>query len=169
VLTFGPLSNYMDAQQPIYALQGLGLYDKSKLLTSIEEIAAYYISEILENDPHGPYALGGYSSGGILAYEMARQLLEIGKEVSLLALLDTGTDICKVDSTALSDEIKKISYLIKKAAFYVVSLLKRPRETIRYLKTKVVKSRESEDLIEINNRYKRAFAKYRIQPLDIKI
>src|SRR5690606_3450768 len=89
VLTFEPFSKHMDPEQPIYALQGLGLNDASKTFDSIEDIALFYISEILENDSIGPYALGGYCSGGLIAYEMARQLLQRGKKVSLLAMLDS--------------------------------------------------------------------------------
>src|SRR5690606_6800186 len=75
VLTFEPLAKYMDKNQPIYALQALGLDGrKEKLLYTMEDLAQHYISEILESNPTGPYILGGYSFGGLLAYEMARQL-----------------------------------------------------------------------------------------------
>src|SRR5690606_9762166 len=44
---------------------------------------------VIKNNPHGPYALAGYSFGGIIAYEMARVLLELGKKVSMVGLFDT--------------------------------------------------------------------------------
>jgi len=56
----------------------------------IEEKAAHYIAEIRSVQPEGPYRLGGWSLGGSVAYEMARQLKEQGQEVNLLALLDAG-------------------------------------------------------------------------------
>ncbi|MBP0031389.1 thioesterase domain-containing protein, partial [Roseofilum sp. Guam] len=42
-----------------------------------------------EIQPHGPYYLGGWSMGGVVAWEMARQLEEVGQEVALLALIDS--------------------------------------------------------------------------------
>ncbi|MEZ4706175.1 MAG: amino acid adenylation domain-containing protein [Caldilineaceae bacterium] len=56
---------------------------------TIEQIAAAYARSLRKVRPHGPYFLGGYSGGGILAYEMARQLQADGEEIELLVLLDT--------------------------------------------------------------------------------
>jgi thioesterase domain-containing protein len=58
-------------------------------LETIEEIAAYYISEIMTVDSEGPYRLAGYSLGGNIAYEMGLQLTGMGKQVSFIGLLDT--------------------------------------------------------------------------------
>ncbi len=52
-------------------------------------MAAHYIQQIQTIQPREPYLIGGYSSGGIIAYEMARQLAMQGKEVALLVLFDT--------------------------------------------------------------------------------
>src|SRR5690606_33955268 len=74
VLIFESLARNMDPEQPIYALQGIGLNGNTdKLLYSIEELAARYNSEIIKHNPDGPYIIGGYSLGGLLAYEMTRQ------------------------------------------------------------------------------------------------
>jgi len=59
------------------------------LLTTIEEMARYYIHEIRAIQPRGPYYLAGYSFGGYVTFEMAQQLRAEGDEVALLALLDT--------------------------------------------------------------------------------
>jgi acetoacetyl-CoA synthetase len=58
-------------------------------LARIEDMAARYIAEIRCLQPTGPYRLGGYSMGGLIAYEMARQLRAAGEAVELLALFDT--------------------------------------------------------------------------------
>ena len=58
-------------------------------LTSLEEMAARYLRDIRRFQPVGPYHLGGYSLGGVLAAEMARQLHADGERVGLLALFDT--------------------------------------------------------------------------------
>ncbi|MCB0091979.1 MAG: amino acid adenylation domain-containing protein, partial [Caldilineaceae bacterium] len=63
-----------------------GFFDAEE---TVEQIAQNYIRNLQKVQPHGPYFLGGYSGGGILAYEMARQLQEDGEELDLLVLLDT--------------------------------------------------------------------------------
>ncbi|MDX6271729.1 MAG: hypothetical protein QOD28_2952, partial [Acidobacteriota bacterium] len=72
----------------------------------IEKMAAYYIESLRAVQPEGPYLLGGWSFGGLIAYEMAVQLAERGEEVPLLFLLDTGTpefirELGAEDDTAL--------------------------------------------------------------------
>ena len=53
-------------------------------------MAAYYLEEMRKIQPHGPYLLGGYSFGGVAAYEIARNLRAAGEEVALLMLFDDG-------------------------------------------------------------------------------
>jgi thioesterase domain-containing protein len=55
---------------------------------SIEALAGAYVDFIRAQQPHGPYYLGGYSIGGVLAYEVAQRLIGLGEEVGLLAMLD---------------------------------------------------------------------------------
>jgi thioesterase domain-containing protein len=73
--------------QPLYCLQAKGL-DGSDPLRSVEEAAGFYIREIRTIQPRGPYFIGGASFGGLVAFEMARQLREQGEEIGLLALID---------------------------------------------------------------------------------
>ncbi len=89
VLMFNALAHKLDKDQPVYGLQSRGLNGVTEPHDSIDQMAADYISEIVASNPDGPYALGGFSYGGIVAYEMARQLLAQGKEVTILAQFDT--------------------------------------------------------------------------------
>lgn len=89
VLLFNTLAMNMSPEQPVYGLQAKGLDGIDEPLGKIEDIAAYYIAAIMEQNPTGPYALAGYSFGGIIAFEMARQLEALGKEVKMLAMFDT--------------------------------------------------------------------------------
>jgi thioesterase domain-containing protein len=59
--------------------------------TSIEEMASFYVNEVRKKQPHGPYLLGGLCAGGVIAYEMAVQLLRAGECLKLVALLDAAT------------------------------------------------------------------------------
>jgi thioesterase domain-containing protein len=56
---------------------------------TIEDMAAFYISEVRRKQPHGPYLLGGLCAGGVIAYEMACQLVQTCENVELLVLLET--------------------------------------------------------------------------------
>jgi amino acid adenylation domain-containing protein/non-ribosomal peptide synthase protein (TIGR01720 family) len=87
---YGHLTHHLGADQPFYGLQALELESREEgLEASVEGIAARYLAEVLALRPHGPYLLGGASYGGLIAFEMARQLLDRGEEVALLALIDT--------------------------------------------------------------------------------
>ena len=55
---------------------------------TIEDMAAYYLERIREKQPSGPYMLGGMCAGGVIAYQMARDLERLGEKVNLLAILD---------------------------------------------------------------------------------
>jgi len=89
VLNFQNLARYLGRDQPVYALQPQGLDGQRPFLTRVEDMAAYYIREIRTLQPNGPYRLAGYSFGGFVTFEMARQLRAKGEEAGLVALLDT--------------------------------------------------------------------------------
>ena len=88
VLEYHALAQLLGADQPFYGFQALGLDGSQPPHTTIKEMAAHYIREMREVQPDGPYLIGGRSSGGTLAFEMACQLLAQGEQVDLLALLD---------------------------------------------------------------------------------
>jgi thioesterase domain-containing protein/acyl carrier protein len=89
VLNFRDLSQAMGRSQPFYGLQSRGIDGQTQAHSSIEEMAAAYLTEIREVQPEGPYMLGGYSGGGLIAFEMAHQLEAVGEEIALLVLFDT--------------------------------------------------------------------------------
>ena len=89
VLIFNALAKNLDENQPVFALQAKGLNGIDEPLGTIEEIASHYIDSIMKDNIHGPYALAGYSFGGIIAYEMAHQFAIRGKKVTMVGLLDT--------------------------------------------------------------------------------
>ena len=102
VLNFRELARRMGPDYPFYGIQARGLDGKHPCFTEIEEIAAYYIKEIKTVQPRGPYFVGGYSLGGIVAYEIAQQLRASGEPVGLLALLDTyAGNLASISSTVL--------------------------------------------------------------------
>lgn len=84
ILFFQGLGRYLGSDQPIYGLQARGLYGEAPPHRHIEDMAAYYVREVRDLQPRGPYYLIGFCSGGLVAYEMARLLRSEGEEVALL-------------------------------------------------------------------------------------
>ncbi|MGW8648317.1 amino acid adenylation domain-containing protein, partial [Nocardia salmonicida] len=91
VLCYLELSRYLPDDQPLYGLQAAGLETGSTPAESIAVMASNYITALRRVQPAGPYHLGGWSLGGMVAFEMARQLADSGHEVGTLALIDTMT------------------------------------------------------------------------------
>lgn len=89
VFQLGPIASALHIPMAIYAIKPRGLDDGLPPCTTIPEMAEYSIAVIRAVQPQGPYLLAGYSAGGLLALEAARQLSECGQEVPLVVLLDT--------------------------------------------------------------------------------
>jgi thioesterase domain-containing protein len=90
VLCYLQLSQALGPQQPMYGLQAPGVDGIREPLPTVEEMATEYVAAIREARPHGPYALGGWSVGGMVAYEMACRLTADGEQVQTLAIVDSG-------------------------------------------------------------------------------
>jgi aspartate racemase len=88
ILMYTPLAHQLNADQPVYAFRAQGRDGGGQPCDCLEEMAAKYVDEMLEAQPQGPFLLGGYSFGGIVAFEMAQQLHKRGHKVALLLLID---------------------------------------------------------------------------------
>jgi thioesterase domain-containing protein len=88
VLCYGDLARRLAGRRPVYGLQARGLGEEEPE-RRVEEMAATYLEALRAVQPEGPYLLGGWSIGGVLAWEMAQQLRRQGSAVDLLALLDS--------------------------------------------------------------------------------
>jgi len=87
------LARHLGPDQPFYGLQPRGVDGSRQLHRTVEEMAAHFVEHLVTFRPEGPFRLGGTSFGGVVAFEMARQLQRQGREVELLVLLDSyGTD-----------------------------------------------------------------------------
>jgi len=79
----------LQSRHPIYGLQSKGFDGKAEPLTCVEDMAACYLEAIRELQPRGPYALIGYSFGGLVMMEVAQRLHQGGERVVLLAMVET--------------------------------------------------------------------------------
>ncbi|MBN2322209.1 MAG: hypothetical protein JXQ30_00620, partial [Spirochaetes bacterium] len=90
VIGAADLSRYLGEDQPLYGLQPRGISGrKIEPHRSVEEMASCYIEEIRQVQPEGPYYLAGRCFGGVVAFEMAQQLLAQGQRTAFLGMIDT--------------------------------------------------------------------------------
>ena len=82
----------LNPDQPVYGLQSYGFHPDGEPDPSIENMARRYLEAVKQIQPSGPYYFGGFCFGGIVAYEMARQLELIGEKTALLAVLDAAPE-----------------------------------------------------------------------------
>ena len=90
-------------KRPFYGIQARGWMTDRAPLHGIQAMAAYYVQIIQSVQPEGPYNLGGYSLGGVLAYEITRQLQEFGQVVSSIVMLDS-YDMTTVKNIAMTEK-----------------------------------------------------------------
>ncbi|MEN9869268.1 MAG: hypothetical protein RLZZ171_251, partial [Cyanobacteriota bacterium] len=82
------LANYLGEEQPFYLMES-GYFTLKCTGRQIKALATHHLEDILAVQPQAPYLIAGYSTGGLIAWEIAQQLRAMGKEVALLAILDT--------------------------------------------------------------------------------
>ena len=97
LLFYRNLIEHLAVDRSCYGLQPRGLDGKQAPTATIPAMATDYLNQILKVQPVGPYYLVGFSFGGLIAFEIARQLHALGHETALLAILDTIAPVVSVD------------------------------------------------------------------------
>ncbi|MBV9734611.1 MAG: acetoacetate--CoA ligase [Acidisphaera sp.] len=92
VLQMWALARALTCERMVYGIQARGLNAGEEPHGRVEDMAGEYLALIRAVQPRGPYALGGFSFGGLVAFEIAQRLRRMGETVSFLALLDTKVD-----------------------------------------------------------------------------
>jgi amino acid adenylation domain-containing protein len=132
VLSYEPLARELGSDQPVYALQSFLTSQERIEEISIEELASIYVGEIRTFFPQGPYLLGGHCYGGLVAFEMARQLHSQGLNPELLLLLDAAVPgsthrlsrSIQLSTLLASTREQGLTYLTRKASHKRKSLQK---------------------------------------------
>ncbi|HEV2639099.1 MAG TPA: amino acid adenylation domain-containing protein [Actinocrinis sp.] len=91
VLCYVGLARHLPDDQPLHALQAAGADPGTTPLRSVEDLAQSYLSALRAVQPRGPYTIGGWSFGGLVAFEIARRVRAAGEQVDRLLVLDTST------------------------------------------------------------------------------
>jgi amino acid adenylation domain-containing protein len=97
VWCYKELVQHLGEDQPFFGVQARQPESGLVYYTKIEEMATDYLEAIRSVQPHGPYMLAGWSMGGVIAFEMARQFQAQGEEISMLALMDAHASDGKVE------------------------------------------------------------------------
>ncbi len=171
---YAELAKHMPDGQPFYGIQAQGMNDKDAIQTTIEEMASTYINLILEKQPQGPYYIGSYSFGVVVAYEMAQQLQTLGHEVKALIQLDQTPEI---DDDIHADDAEMLSKLFKRYftldVEYLRSLDKDDMFKFVFKKAKkakiiprFIKLKQFSHYILINQTQTQAWLRYKMLPYD---
>ncbi|MGE9312912.1 non-ribosomal peptide synthetase [Niabella sp. CJ426] len=180
IFLYKNLEPFLSEDQPLYGIQALGLDGDLSHLDSIESIVNKYLEEVLAQNPEGPYILIGYSYGGIIAFEMARQLIAMGKEIKMVGIMDTNVSERVESEQKPGKLVRFLNRQAKKTVFFGGNLLSSPREVLKYQWTvlnkklnKNFKEAEDEQIYDypmpVIEAYDNAYCKFILKPLDVKV
>ncbi|MAU17385.1 MAG: non-ribosomal peptide synthetase [Muricauda sp.] len=185
VLVFEKLANSLDSDQPVYGLQAKGIDGTDEPDDTVEAMAANFIAEIKTVYPHGPYSLAGFSFGGIIAFEMYRQLKAKGEKVKILASLDSYVYPNYYYKNPIKKKLMYRLYTLGQIVFVFLNMFSNKKNFNRrigllktmfsgfYLKLKYGKEKQTElqfnRSLKIDKMHSRAFDRYNIEPEDVVV
>jgi amino acid adenylation domain-containing protein len=130
---YANLARCLGPDQPVFALQPAAL-DETNENQTIEQLAASHLACLREFQPHGPYYLGGYCFGGVVAYEMARQLREAREEIGFLAAINSNPPNSSYTHPRLTAAFPL--KFARNAAWRICDALQSPRKWYQHLSLK---------------------------------
>jgi amino acid adenylation domain-containing protein len=130
ILLFNTLAKHMDADQPIYGLQARHMDGQGKPLDNLEQIVHEYAQEMLNVLPNGPFALAGFSIGGLIAFELAQYFRRHDKPVVFLGVFDTYAFSKESSETSLTALLAWGKHTILKIWFNTKIIVRYPGEVI---------------------------------------
>ena len=182
VLFYEQLARALGPDQPFYAFRSALITRENQRQTTVEELASIYVREMREFFPQGPYIIGGASYGGLIAFEMARQMHVQGAPPALLLMFDTSVP----GSEEIVDPKDRAStfwrnlrregapYLLRKAEvkrrYWGENLARRAR-TITCSAYRLAGRKLPVDLryFEIDQAHRDAIARYTFRPCPAKV
>jgi acetoacetyl-CoA synthetase len=152
VIELTALGKQIATGNPVYAIQAKGIDGSQTPLETVEGMADYYADEIRKAQPQGPYLIGGYSFGGVVALEVARRLGP--QNVAKLVMLDS---FAHPQTWPLKS---RTTTRLRKLAVQMKHRIKQPpRETVAYVSDKLRKlvtrrtpeEKTTERVVQMNN------------------
>jgi thioesterase domain-containing protein/NAD(P)-dependent dehydrogenase (short-subunit alcohol dehydrogenase family) len=174
VLNLRRLAQVVGADRAVYGLQARGLFGGLAPHETFEDMARDYLAEVRTVQPSGPYLLGGFSGGGITAYEMARQLMESGDTAQAVVLLDT--PVPRFETLTLADRLSmQVQNLQREGVPYLGRWLRSKVAYKRSLRTRADRLQaqrqgETHDFHSqiIEAAFYRALHSYTVRPLAVR-
>jgi thioesterase domain-containing protein len=175
VLNLSHLAHLLGEERAFYALQARGLYGDAAPHETFEDMARDYIEEMRKVQPHGPYLVGGFSGGGITAYEIAKQLIAERESVLDVILLDT--PLPRIPAFGLADRVSMLAQGMRKNGLSFVREKIKERiawEKQQYLKRRENQKEESANGAQFQSRrigdaFLRAVNAYRMAPVPVHV
>jgi len=184
-LAYADLARHLGSKQPVYGLQSKGLQQDEAVETDLPAMARNYIEDMRVVQPHGPYLIAGWSMGGVLAFEMSRQIRMQGDSIDLLAVIDTPTP--RLFSQNLP--VNQVGFLLDLIGAFVGSAERlaiigeelrqlEPDEQVRFVLNMAIKARIVEQSMTLSlfkkfmgvyQANKIAMHNYEAQPYDVKV
>lgn len=116
-LLYRGLALRLDSERPVYGLEPLRTSEGSFAHTRISEMAANYIERIRSVQPYGPYLLAGLCAGGVIAFEMAQQLQDMGERVAFVGIVDAAdVGAAKRPFYITRQRLKRLASLMREGA-----------------------------------------------------
>jgi thioesterase domain-containing protein/NRPS condensation-like uncharacterized protein/acyl carrier protein len=188
VFCYADLAKALGEERPFYALQAPSPEESSLSITTIEEMANLYLREIRRVQPHGPYLLGGWSIGGVIAWQMAKQIRVEGEAVGMLALIDSNLplrnragdkleeiplltafalDLCQLIGKDFHEYRERFSRLEEREQYEMI-LHELQREGI-LPQDSVLAEKRMKDFYDVFRRNARASREYQLTPMEQEI
>jgi hypothetical protein len=129
------MKHSLSIDQPLFCLKSPEkIYDDFFMHGDIQKVSAEYLKEICQVQPRGPYFFGGFCLGGLVACELARQLVEQGNKVALIFLLDPpplgGTPpliglplVCHIEKLKQLDSMSKLMYILNSISNFIMKII----------------------------------------------
>jgi len=174
VLGFRDLSHYFGKDQPLYGLQARGVDGKQPPHETILEMATAYLAEVREVQPHGPYFLGGYSGGGVVAYEMAQLLRAVGEPVAFVGLIDSWCTQMK-RRNKVARALLHAGRVVRRGPGYPINILRMKWERMKSARESQEARQEGGVMPqamrgqEVQFAFERAFENHRVEPYDGRV
>ncbi len=143
LLFYRPLVQRLQSDRSIYGIQSAFLEKLETPIESVQALAQYYIDQVRRVQPQGPYSIGGASFGGVVAYEMARQLTSMGEAIESLILFDSF--------------VPPVKYRLISKQWYRLHLMGIRQTGVGYLANKI-KKRFSHEAVKVKKRWQRGKA-----------
>jgi amino acid adenylation domain-containing protein len=151
------LASAFGPDQPFYVLEPYK-FDGLRTIPTLEEVAAAHVTALRSSQPEGPYLLGGFCNGGLVAYEMARQLHDAGQQVETLQLVNPSFPDSVSNYRKISDFLSRTLHLSKnRQAVWFMRTRHALRHVYRFLQPGDRRLQDFDKLTDIEPRLKSMF------------